>query len=499
MSQAPAQAPKSVPSMYQVAPASPGSGSNLIAVCFSIGAFMIAVLGLIVMTTADNSAGSGSQVTAAAAPIPVTLSEFKITPAAITAPAGDVKLTVTNAGTQVHNFTVPGLNKKTKDIKPGGSETLDLGDLAAGASYDVNCTIPGHADSGMKGTIKIGAAGSAATAAASTSDTMAGMNMDGANPDYAAMDARMEAGMKKSLATFTSGGGTKGVGNQPLAPTIDATGVKEFKLESSIIDWEVSPGKTVKAWAYNGKVPGPWIRTEPGDHVKVTITNKLPVSTDIHFHGISTPFDMDGVAPLTQPAIKPGATFTYEWTNANHPELGMYHAHDHGQVAVLNGMFAIFQVGDVSLPRGKTVSGTTIPAGLKVTQELPIVLNDAGVIGLSLNGKSFPATAPIVANPGDALLVHYYNEGLLAHPMHLHHVPTLVVAKDGIALDSPYWVDTLNVAPGERYSLLIMPTTNDIGVWAWHCHILSHAENDDGLFGMVTALIVNDPSKPKAS
>ena len=126
-----------------------------------------------------------------------------------------------------------------------------------------------------------------------------------------------------------------------------------------------------------------------------------------------------------------------------------------------------------------------------------MVLNDAGVIGLSLNGKGYPATAPISAKPGDVLLVHYYNEGLLAHPMHLHHVPTLVVAKDGIPLDSPYWLDTLNVAPGERYSLLIMPTTNDIGVWAWHCHILNHAENDDGLFGMVTALVVADPNAPK--
>jgi len=31
-------------------------------------------------------------------------------------------------------------------------------------------------------------------------------------------------------------------------------------------------------------------------------------------------------------------------------------------------------------------------------------------------------------------------------------------------------------------------------VWAWHCHILTHAENDDGLFGMVTALLVDDPT-----
>jgi FtsP/CotA-like multicopper oxidase with cupredoxin domain len=213
---------------------------------------------------------------------------------------------------------------------------------------------------------------------------------------------------------------------------------------------------------------------------------------------ITTPFDMDGVSPITQPAVKPGESFTYAFTATDHAEMGMYHAHDHGQVAVVNGMFAVFQVGDLPLPRGSNIDNMPVPADMVVSQELALVTNDAGVIGLTLNGKSYPATAPIVANPGDWVLMHYYNEGLMAHPMHLHHVAQLVVAKDGFPLAQPYYADTINIAPGERYSVLVHPTDNDIGVWAWHCHILNHAENDDGLFGMVTALIVNDPSKPKA-
>ena len=60
---------------------------------------------------------------------------------------------------------------------------------------------------------------------------------------------------------------------------------------------------------------------------------------------------------------------------------------------------------------------------------------------------------------------------------------------------SPTTPTRILIAPGERYTVLITPTANDIGVWAWHCHILSHAENDSGLYGMVTALIVNDPNK----
>ena len=61
-----------------------------------------------------------------------------------------------------------------------------------------------------------------------------------------------------------------------------------------------------------------------------------------------------------------------------------------------------------------------------------MMLNDAGVIGYALNGKSFPATAPIVAKQGEWVEVHYMNEGMQIHPMHLHGMPQLVIAKDGI-------------------------------------------------------------------
>jgi FtsP/CotA-like multicopper oxidase with cupredoxin domain len=142
----------------------------------------------------------------------------------------------------------------------------------------------------------------------------------------------------------------------------------------------------------------------------------------------------------------------------------------------------------VELPAGRSVSGREIPQDVEVAQEVPMVLNDAGTIGLSLNGKSFPATEPIVAQEGDWLVIHYYNEGLQEHPMHLHGFPQLVYAKDGFPLESPRWEDTVNVAPGERYSVLVH--ADMAGVWAFHCHILTHAERAEGMFGMVTALIV---------
>ena len=49
-----------------------------------------------------------------------------------------------------------------------------------------------------------------------------------------------------------------------------------------------------------------------------------------------------------------------------------------------------------------------------------------------------------------------------------------MIAKDGIPLAQPYEADTIMVAPGERYTVLIH--ADKPGVWAWHCHILTHAE-----------------------
>ena len=80
--------------------------------------------------------------------------------------------------------------------------------------------------------------------------------------------------------------------------------------------------------------------------------------------------------------------------------MAMYHAHHHGQMQVPNGLFGTFMVGEVAMPVGQTISGVEIPTDLQVAQEIPMVLNDAGVIGLSLNGKSFPATQPYTGKVG---------------------------------------------------------------------------------------------------
>ena len=451
---------------------------------FGVAAVLALVLAFTAVVMAagdDSSAGSVST----AAPTDVTLSEFAIAPAAITVPEGG-SLHVTNDGATAHNLTIVDEGIATADLPAGGSEELDVSSLAVG-TYDVVCLVPGHADSGMTGTLEVAAGGGEAASATGESSDMAGMDMSGSTgdamteADYQAMSEAMNATISEFPAE------TAGLGNEMLEPTILPDGTKHFELTAAITDWEVAPDQVVQAWTYNGMVPGPQLHVDIGDHVEIELHNELPAATDMHLHGVNVPNSMDGVAPVTQDLVDPGESFTYAF-DADEVAVAMYHAHHMAQLTVPNGLLGMLYVGEEPLPAGQTIGGQPVPADVEVSQEIPMVLNDAGVIGFSLNGKSFPATAPIVGNRGDWILVHYANEGTQIHPMHLHQFDQIVIAKDGYPLDEPYVVDTLNVAPGERYSVLVQ--LEERGTWVWHCHILPHVERDTGMFGMVTALVV---------
>jgi hypothetical protein len=68
-----------------------------------------------------------------------------------------------------------------------------------------------------------------------------------------------------------------------------------------------------------------------------------------------------------------------------------------------------------------------------------------------------------------------------------------IVARDGYPLGSAsFRCDTLGVNPGERWDAII--ECEAPGAWAFHCHILPHAEGHDGMFGMVTALVIQEPA-----
>ncbi len=291
--------------------------------------------------------------------------------------------------------------------------------------------------------------------------------------DWEEMDRHHKEGMDIFLAQI---GTDPGFWDRRLDYVMDGD-VKVFELTCTNLQWETEPGKAFAAFAYNGMVPGPEFRVTEGDHVRIHVHNDMNQSTAIHWHGLDVPNDQDGVPFITQDPIRPGESFTYEFIVPN-PGSHMYHAHHNSLEQVVGGLLGAFIVE----PKDKRNEP-------EVDQDYTMILNDS-LLGFTINGKSFPYTQPIIAKLGERIRIRYMNEGLMIHPMHLHGMPQRVIAKDGYDLPAPYFCDTVNIAPGERYDVLVQARA--VGVWAFHCHILSHVEMSHGMFGMITPFIVTE-------
>jgi hypothetical protein len=261
----------------------------------------------------------------------------------------------------------------------------------------------------------------------------------------------------------------------PLKPELDGD-VKVFSLTIDEFEQhidEIQP--PVAALGYNGQWPGPTIRVTQGDKLRVQFKNNLHETTGVHFHGVEfTDFFQDGVPFVTQKPIVPGETYTYEFTAVNAGSL-MYHSHHNATDQVGRGLLGAFIVEPKADP-------------ITADREYIWISNDS-LGGFTINGHGFPATVPVLAAAGETVRVRFMNEGIMMHPWHLHGMPMEVVARDGWPLGgASFKCDTLGVNPGERYDVLIKADTP--GVWAFHCHILPHAEAASGMFGMVNTLIV---------
>lgn len=289
--------------------------------------------------------------------------------------------------------------------------------------------------------------------------------------------------------------------------------VREVTLAASPVDWEVSPGVRVSAWAYNGTVPGPTLRFHQGDQVRVRFVNDLPEPTTIHWHGVPVANGMDGVPGVSAPVIAPGSSFTYEF-QAPAPGTYWYHPHADSAAQIARGLYGLLIVDP--------------PAGTPVTwtREVPLVLGEfgggmptgpvmvpprgrggssgggmgggmpgmpgGGAAGLAMggmflvNGKAAPGIADVVVNRGERVLFRIVNTGNMVHPMHVHGMHWLVTATDGFDLPAAYRKDTLPVNAGERYDVVL--DADNRGTWLIHCHNLMHV--GDGPSGLTLRLEV---------
>lgn len=261
-----------------------------------------------------NGAGTPAQP-AATGKLAIEAFDLGFKPATLAVPAaGSYEVTFTNTGSTLHDLTFADGTKLTAEAGKTTTGTVTV--PAAGITF--LCSVPGHSDAGMKGSISVG--GGTAPAAGG----MPMMSPGTSGPAAAPAGAPVEDPNAPAYTEY-----------DPIAPAVLPGTVHDIDMPIIEKDITVAKGFVVHAWTFGGTVPGPTIRVHLGDTVKVHLTNQGQMSHSIDFHASQTAMNHQMVE------IKPGATFTYTFT-ADYAGVWMYHC---GTAPALhhiaNGMFGM--------------------------------------------------------------------------------------------------------------------------------------------------------------
>jgi manganese oxidase len=257
---------------------------------------------------------------------------------------------------------------------------------------------------------------------------------------------------------------------------------KEFHLVAEPVVREMAPGMKANLWGYNGQSPGPTIEAVEGDKVRIFVTNRLPEHTTVHWHGMLLPNGMDGVGGVTQPHIKPGKTFVYEFQLKKSGTF-MYHPHADEMVQMAMGMMGMFVVHPRD-PRFRRVDrdfvfllssylidpGTYLP---KVTEMTDFNL-------WTFNTRVFPGIDHLAVRQGDRVRVRIGNLTMTNHPIHMHGYDFKVTCTDGGWVpESARWPETTIDVPVGSIRAYEFDAIYE-GDWALHCHKSHHTMNAMG-------------------
>ena len=259
-------------------------------------------------------------------------------------------------------------------------------------------------------------------------------------------------------------------------------GWKEFHLIAEPVEREFAPGMTAHLWGYNGQSPGPTIECVEGDKVRIFVTNKLPEHTTVHWHGVILPSGMDGVGGLSQPHIKPGKTFVYEFVMGKSGTF-MYHPHSDEMVQMAMGMmgFIVVHPRDQSFMRVDRdfvflMSANDIDPGSYTPRGATLTAFNMW----TWNTRGFPGIDSLPVRLGDRVRIRIGNLTMTNHPIHLHGVDFEVTGTDGGWVPkAARWPEvTADVAVGQMRAIEFV--ANNPGDWAFHCHKSHHTMNAMG-------------------
>jgi FtsP/CotA-like multicopper oxidase with cupredoxin domain len=252
--------------------------------------------------------------------------------------------------------------------------------------------------------------------------------------------------------------------------------VKVFKLVAEPVKRKIAPFKTIDAWGYNGRCPGPTIQVQQGERVRIIFENKLPESTSIHWHGLEVPIEQDGVPWISQKPIAPGEKYTYEFTV--HQE-GTFFYHSHGAMQEMMGMIGFF----VAHPERTYQPRADHDFGV-ILQEWAVLPNNSvpntaamEYNWLTFNGVSAPAITPMIARLGSRVRLRIVNMGMDHHPIHLHGNQFVVTGTEGGRAPESTWYPMNTVLVGVAQARVVEFEAKYPGSWMVHCHLPHHMMN----------------------
>lgn len=256
------------------------------------------------------------------------------------------------------------------------------------------------------------------------------------------------------------------LGPVPLVDVDPDPDAIEVSVVAAPAQWAFLSGKPADVWAYRdgnvpdaaGRVPGPMLLGKVGDRVTVRFRNELPEATTLHWHGLKIDAPHDG-SNVSQTPVEPGGTFTYEFTLTDagtfwfHPHLGADEQIERGLYApiVVRGADDI----PVDLDRVLVLDDVKVESSGKLSETitgLDLMVGRQGNV-LLVNGEKAPRLESPAGGRERWRLLNsangtYFNVGLPGRRLR-------VIGWDGGLLPEPYEVDTLVIAPGERYEVLI--------------------------------------------
>ena len=257
--------------------------------------------------------------------------------------------------------------------------------------------------------------------------------------------------------------------------TLD-NGVKVFHLVAEPVKQQITPGKMIQAWGYNGSAPGPTIQVTQGDRVRIVVDNHLPEPTSMHWHGFEIPHSMDGGPGISQDPIPPGGQFTYEFTLH---QAGTYFYHSHMAMQEMMGMLGAF------------IMHPQKPYTPRVDKDFVMLLQEYAVLPnntvpntmnmefnwLLLNGKAGPANTPLIVKLGDRVRIRLINLGMDHHPIHLHGHTFQITGTEGGRIPQAAWLPGNTVLVGVAQARDVEFVASNPGDWMLHCHMPHHMMN----------------------